>query len=157
MKIRPLHVVAAVIGVWVLVWAFFEMFPPKENKGGPGAPGTPVTTTAPAADFPLKKEDVKVGTGAEATPGKTVVVHYSGKLTDGTEFDSDSKHGEPYSFTLGARQVIEGWDEGVKGMKEGGKRKLTVPPSMGYGEQGRSPTIPPNAILIFDIELLKVK
>jgi FKBP-type peptidyl-prolyl cis-trans isomerase len=157
MKIRPVHVVAALIGLWILVWAFFELFPPKENKGGgPAAPGAPAVTTAPAADFPLKKEDLKVGTGAEATDGKTVEVHYTGTLTDGTKFDSSRDKGQPFTFTLGAGQVIKGWDEGVKGMREGGRRKLTVPPSLGYGEQGKGP-IPPNAVLIFDIELLKVK
>jgi FKBP-type peptidyl-prolyl cis-trans isomerase len=157
MKIRPVHVVAAILALWVLVWAFYEMFPPRESKGGPSAPGAPAVTSAPAADFPLKKEDLKVGTGAEATEGKTVEVQYTGTLTDGTKFDSSRDRNEPFTFTLGAGQVIKGWDEGVKGMKEGGRRKLTVPPSLGYGAQGAGDKIPPNAVLIFDIELLKVK
>jgi len=92
-----------------------------------------------------------------AETGKTVKVHYTGTLTDGTKFDSSLDRGEPFSFQLGAGQVIRGWDEGVKGMRVGGKRKLTIPPDMGYGAAGAPPKIPPNATLMFEIELLEVQ
>lgn len=105
----------------------------------------------------LKIEDVKVGKGAEAVPGKTVKVHYTGTLADGKKFDSSLDRKEPFTFDLGKGMVIKGWDEGVKGMKVGGKRKLTIPPEMGYGAQGAGGAIPPNSTLLFDVELLEVK
>jgi FKBP-type peptidyl-prolyl cis-trans isomerase FkpA len=105
----------------------------------------------------LKKEDLKAGTGKEALSGKTVSVHYTGWLTNGTKFDSSLDRKQPFEFNLGAREVIQGWDEGVKGMKVGGKRKLTIPSSMGYGPSGSPPVIPPNATLVFEVELLDVK
>jgi peptidylprolyl isomerase len=112
-----------------------------------------VTTT----NSGLKYKDNKVGTGAEAKAGKTVVVHYTGTLTDGKKFDSSLDSGKPFSFKLGAGEVIKGWDEGVAGMKVGGKRKLVIPYALGYGLQGSPPVIPPKADLIFDVELLEVK
>lgn len=105
----------------------------------------------------LKIEDLVLGTGAEATSGKTVSVHYTGTLTDGTKFDSSKDRGEPFEFVLGAGSVIQGWDLGVVGMKIGGKRKLTIPPELGYGQEGAGGVIPPNATLIFEVELLGVK
>ncbi len=93
----------------------------------------------------------------EATPGKTVSVHYTGWLTDGTKFDSSADRGEAFRFNLGGGQVIKGWDQGVQGMKLGGKRKLTIPPDLGYGIQGAGGLIPPNATLVFEVELLDVK
>lgn len=102
-------------------------------------------------------EDIELGEGAEATAGSTVVVHYSGFLTDGSKFDSSLDRNDPFSFKLGAGMVIKGWDEGFSGMKVGGKRKLTIPPEMGYGSAGAGGVIPPNATLIFDVELLDVK
>ena len=103
----------------------------------------------------LKIEDQELGQGDEATAGKTVSVHYTGTLTDGSQFDSSIGRG-PFSFRLGGGQVIRGWDEGVVGMKVGGKRRLTIPPEMGYGARGFPPVIPANATLVFDIELLGV-
>lgn len=104
----------------------------------------------------LQSEDQVVGTGAEAVPGKQVSVHYTGTLTNGQKFDSSLDRGRPFQFVLGAGQVIKGWDEGVKGMKVGGKRKLTIPPEMGYGARGFPPVIPPNSTLVFEVELLGV-
>lgn len=104
----------------------------------------------------LQYEDTTVGTGDEAVAGKNVVVHYTGKLTDGTQFDSSVGRG-PFDFDLGAGQVIRGWDEGVAGMKVGGKRTLTIPSDLGYGPRGAGGLIPPNATLIFDVELLQVR
>ncbi len=105
----------------------------------------------------LKIEDEVVGTGTEAISGKTVTVNYLGTLTDGTKFDSSYDRNEPFSFTLGAGEVIEGWDKGVVGMKIGGKRKLTIPSSMAYGDSGISGAIPGGATLVFEVELLKVE
>ncbi len=111
----------------------------------------------PATDEKLGVKDLTVGKGAEAKAGDTVKVHYVGTLTDGKEFDSSRKHNEPFTFELGAGRVIKGWDQGVAGMKVGGKRRLTVPPSLGYGARGFPPVIPPNSTLLFDVELLEVK
>ena len=105
----------------------------------------------------LQIEDLKVGQGAEATSGNQVNVHYTGWLTDGKKFDSSLDRGRPFSFRLGEGRVIRGWEEGVAGMKVGGKRKLTIPPHMGYGERGAGGgLIPPNATLVFEVELLGV-
>ncbi len=101
-------------------------------------------------------QDDTVGSGAEATSGATVTVNYTGMLTDGKVFDSSIPRNQPFSFQLGAGQVIQGWEQGVAGMKVGGKRRLVIPPNLGYGPQGTGP-IPGNATLIFDIELLKVE
>jgi FKBP-type peptidyl-prolyl cis-trans isomerase FkpA len=104
----------------------------------------------------LKYEDLKEGTGAEAKKGDTVEVHYTGRLKDGKKFDSSKDRGKPFSFPLGAGRVIKGWDEGVQGMKVGGTRKLTIPAALGYGSRGAGGAIPPNATLLFEVELLKV-
>src|SRR5436305_4051295 len=105
----------------------------------------------------LKYTDEKVGTGKEAKRGDMVDVHYTGWLKDGTKFDSSKDRGQPFSFPLGAGRVIKGWDEGVAGMKEGGKRKLVIPPELGYGARGPPGIPPPNATLKFEVELLDVK
>jgi FKBP-type peptidyl-prolyl cis-trans isomerase len=110
-------------------------------------------TTAGAG---LKMTDVTPGTGEVASYGQTVKVHYTGWLTDGTKFDSSVDRGEPFEFTLGAGQVIKGWDKGVMGMKVGGKRHLTIPPELAYGDKAMG-QIPANSTLIFDIELLGIE
>lgn len=104
----------------------------------------------------LKIEDLKPGNGAEAKAGQQVTVHYVGTLTNGKKFDSSRDRGEGFSFALGAGEVIEGWDQGVKGMKVGGLRKLTIPPEMGYGARGFPPVIPGGSTLVFEVELLEV-
>lgn len=102
----------------------------------------------------MKVEVLKEGDGQEAKAGQSVSVHYTGWLTDGTKFDSSVDRGTPFEFPLGAGQVIQGWDRGVEGMKIGEKRKLTIPPEMGYGARGAGGVIPPNATLVFEVELL---
>ncbi|MGE0467759.1 MAG: FKBP-type peptidyl-prolyl cis-trans isomerase [Nitrospira sp.] len=105
----------------------------------------------------LKYVDQVLGTGDVAVAGKTTTVHYTGWLENGKKFDSSVDRGQPFSFPLGGGRVIRGWDEGVEGMKVGGKRKLTIPSDLGYGSRGAGGVIPPNATLIFDVELLGVK
>ena len=120
-------------------------------------PAPPKTDTAPAKPVAeLQKIDLVVGTGAEAHKGSAVSVHYVGALTDGTVFDSSRERAQPFAFMLGQGKVIRGWEQGVIGMKVGGKRKLVVPPHLGYGEDGQPPRIPGNATLLFEIELLHV-
>lgn len=119
--------------------------------------GAAVKTMGPTTQQTgLKIEDIKAGEGREVKKGDTVVMHYKGTLTDGTQFDSSYDRGEPFETVIGVGQVIAGWDEGVPGMKVGGKRRLTIPPEMGYGQRGSGP-IPPNARLIFEVELLSIK
>ncbi len=105
----------------------------------------------------LQYIDQVVGTGETAKAGQTVSVHYTGWLTNGKKFDSSVDRGQPFSFRLGVGQVIKGWDEGVQGMKIGGKRKLTIPSNLGYGARGAGGLIPPHATLVFDVELLGVQ
>ena len=105
----------------------------------------------------LKYEDLKEGDGQEAKSGDTVEVHYTGRLKDGTKFDSSLDRGQPFSFPLGKGRVIKGWDEGVAGMKVGGKRKLIIPPDLAYGKRGAGGVIPPDAELTFEVELLKIE
>ncbi|HZH02737.1 MAG TPA: FKBP-type peptidyl-prolyl cis-trans isomerase [Myxococcaceae bacterium] len=107
--------------------------------------------------MPLNVEELQEGTGTEAKAGQTVTVHYVGTLTDGKKFDSSRDRNQGFTFRLGAGQVIQGWDQGVPGMKVGGKRKLTIPPDLGYGPSGYPPVIPGNATLVFEVELLEVR
>jgi FKBP-type peptidyl-prolyl cis-trans isomerase FkpA len=113
----------------------------------------PAVTTASG----LVIEELVVGSGAAAAAGQHVTVHYTGWLTNGTKFDSSKDRNDPFDFPLGAGHVIRGWDEGVQGMQVGGKRKLTIPPALGYGARGAGGVIPPNATLVFEVELLGVK
>jgi FKBP-type peptidyl-prolyl cis-trans isomerase FkpA len=131
--------------------------------GTPSIPDTQRSSKLDATINELQKIDVKQGTGAEAVPGKTVSVHYTGWLYDsskpdshGARFDSSRDRGTPFTFALGAGRVIKGWDEGVAGMYVGGQRTLVIPARLGYGERGAGGVIPPNATLIFDVELLGV-
>ena len=134
-----------------------EESPVKENAPAkvPEKAAAPAQTVAAVTE--LKIEDTTVGTGTVAEAGKTVSVHYTGWLTNGTKFDSSKDHGQPFTFQLGAGNVIQGWDQGVAGMKVGGQRKLTIPPDLGYGASGAGGgLIPPNATLVFEVELLGV-
>lgn len=129
----------------------------KTEGDGSASPSGESASADAGAVTDLKIEDIKVGDGAEAVAGKSVSVHYTGTLTDGKKFDSSLDRGQPFRFQLGAGQVIQGWDKGVAGMKVGGKRKLTIPSHLGYGERGAGGVIPPNATLIFEVELLGVE
>ena len=125
--------------------------PPSAQSAAPGAR----EVTTPSG---LKYQDLVVGDGAMAEPGNQVEVHYTGWLTNGTKFDTSlDPGGRPYAFTLGAGMVIPGWDEGVKGLRVGGRRRLTIPPDLAYGERGSPPVIPANSTLVFEVELVSVK
>ena len=132
--------------------------------GGKSEPAKPVATPAVAPPAELQKIDIVKGTGEGVTQGQTAVVHYTGWLYDatapeqkGAKFDSSRDRGVPFDFRIGNREVIRGWDEGVQGMQPGGQRRLVVPPALGYGEAGAQNVIPPNATLVFDVELMAIK
>jgi FKBP-type peptidyl-prolyl cis-trans isomerase len=148
--IRPL---AAVLAVALVPCAACSKKDPEPSSTFKPSEAPP----EPAGPDTLQIVDVKVGAGREAKSGDTVKVHYTGTLMSGKQFDSSLDRGEPFEFTLGAGNVIKGWDEGVVGMKVGGKRKLTIPWDKAYGEAGQPPNIPPKAALKFDVELLEVK
>jgi len=143
-------------GIIILVFVVFIIILILFGNASKQTP-TPSATITQNKVEELKIEDLVVGTGIEAVGGKTVTVNYLGTLTNGTKFDSSYDRGAPFSFNLGAGEVIKGWDQGVVGMKVGGKRKLTIPSSLGYGETGAGEVIPPNSTLIFEVELLKVE
>lgn len=128
----------------------------KKAEGSAPVPATPAPAAGQAVTTPsgLKYLDIAVGTGAAPVPGKLVSVHYTGWLENGTKFESSRDTGHPIDFTIGAGQVIPGWDEGVMTMKVGGKRKLTIPPQLAYGASGAGDKIPPNATLVFEVELV---
>jgi FKBP-type peptidyl-prolyl cis-trans isomerase len=130
-----------------------EQTPTPQAEGGPpSVAGEPTVTSSG-----LQYIDIEVGSGEQPQAGQTLVVHYTGWLADGTKFDSSVDRGQPFSFTLGAGQVIKGWDEGLATMRVGGKRRLIIPSELAYGEQGRSPNIPANAELTFDVELIEIQ
>ncbi len=135
-----------------------EALPPAADAATPAAPAAPAAATGAEVTLPggTKYIDTEVGTGKEAVRGSTVDVHYTGTLTDGKKFDSSLDSGQPFTLTIGKTQVIEGWTQGLVGMKVGGHRSLTIPAEQGYGADGMGP-IPANATLLFDIELLDVK
>lgn len=143
------------VAAGVLVVGFFLFGDTATSMFKSSAQGDSVSPQQNATER-FTVQDRIVGTGAEATPGKTVSVHYVGVLEDGTQFDSSVARGTPFSFRLGAGEVIAGWDQGVAGMKVGGRRILIIPPELGYGSQARGP-IPANATLIFEVELLGVE
>jgi FKBP-type peptidyl-prolyl cis-trans isomerase len=120
------------------------------------APPAPAGSVAQPAVTELKKDDLAKGTGPACKTGDTVRVHYTGTLLNGTKFDSSRDRNEPFQFTLGKGMVIKGWDEGVVGMKKGGKRKLTIPADKAYGKAGSPPVIPPDSPLVFDVELVEI-
>jgi FKBP-type peptidyl-prolyl cis-trans isomerase FkpA len=149
----PIMLLGIVFGAAVMAVLVAACSQSQAPAGGSGSGGGQEVTTASG----LKYEDTKVGTGAEAKAGQQVSVHYTGWLTNGTKFDSSKDRGQPFVFPLGGGRVIKGWDEGVQGMKVGGVRKLTIPANLGYGAQGAGGVIPPNATLVFEVELLDVK
>lgn len=151
MTTRILAVVAAIAIIGLIIGGVFVMNTANDPNKTASSP-----TPAPASGR-LESTDLVVGTGAEAKENSTITVKYKGTLTDGTEFDSTDKHGgEPATFTLAKGQLIDGWVQGIPGMKVGGKRKLVIPPSLGYGNQPMG-SIPANSTLVFEIELLDVK
>ncbi|HUQ10779.1 MAG TPA: FKBP-type peptidyl-prolyl cis-trans isomerase [Steroidobacteraceae bacterium] len=138
--------------------------PPATATGSAPTETTPPTTDTGAPAVPLQKTDLAPGAGAEIKSGQTALVHYTGWLYDtaapenkGTKFDSSVDRNEPFEFPVGAGMVIKGWDEGVVGMKVGGKRRLVIPPEMGYGARGAGGVIPPGATLVFDVELVEIR
>ena len=146
---RRNRVIAAVVIVALLAAGAAYLLAPTRRGA---APGTEVTTPSG-----LRYVDLAEGTGPSPRPGQSTTVHYTGTLEDGTKFDSSRDKGQPYTFPIGRGAVIKGWDEGVATMKVGGRRKLIIPPALGYGAEGRPPTIPGGSTLVFDVELLNVK
>ena len=149
MNIRKSLIVAAVLTAMCSVSAMAA----QEQAGTKGTRVAAKTVTTASG---LKYTDVKVGSGASPVKGKQVKVHYTGTLENGKKFDSSVDRNEPFNFVIGVGQVIAGWDEGVMSMKVGGKRKLIIPSKLGYGARGAGGDIPPNATLLFDVELLDV-
>lgn len=146
-----------VVAIGAGLWVFLKQKPVTDSGVAESQTTSDNNEITMADTSELKKEDIKVGTGDEAKSGNEVTVHYVGTLLDGTKFDSSRDRGEPFTFNLGAGEVIQGWDLGVAGMKVGGVRKLTIPGNLAYGEYGAPPDIGPNETLVFEVELLGVK
>jgi FKBP-type peptidyl-prolyl cis-trans isomerase len=160
MNVTGTGIAVALAVVMALAFLLFgpALFPPLGAQAPVALDQNATTTMNTPLPTTLTATDTVVGTGAEAVPGSTVNVQYVGMLPDGTVFDASSNHGgQPFTFTLGAGQVIPGWDQGLVGMKVGGKRQLVIPPDMAYGAGGVPGAIPPNATLIFDVELVGVE
>lgn len=155
MKIAIVGIIAAVLTAVVVYAQTTAHKPTQAARPNTNAP-TKVTGDGVKTESGLQYWDIKVGVGALAKTGDKVKVHYTGWLTTGKKFDSSVDANSPFDFTIGAGDVIKGWDEGVTGMKVGGKRQLRIPPELAYGPEGHPPQIPPNATLIFDVQLLKV-
>ena len=152
-------------GVVLLIGIIWLAGQKPEEKITPTVQAMPTITLQPTTQptmatikdiTELKTEDIKIGDGEAVKPGDTVVMHYTGTLLDGTKFDSSLDRGQPFTTQIGVGRVIEGWDKGVPGMKVGGKRMLYIPSEMGYGSRGAGGAIPPNADLIFEVELMKI-
>lgn len=141
------------VSVTLVVAAAAALASPTPPAGPPPLPSAIQWHTTPSG---LKYADTVIGKGPTPQDGQIVVVHFTGWLDDGTQFDSTHRRGRPFGFPLGSGQVIKGWDEGVRTMRAGGKRRLVVPSPLGYGEQGLGPVVPPNAQLVFDIELVRI-
>jgi len=152
-RLRNQRIAIVIVAVLVIAAVAFFIIQGITGKEEAIETSPDMVTTASG----LQYQDLVIGQGEEAMVGDTVSVHYTGWLEDGTKFDSSVDRGQPFEFTLGLGKVIQGWDEGVAGMKEGGKRKLVIPPDLGYGSSGAGGVIPPNATLIFEVELLEIK
>lgn len=157
MLTRTLVIIAAVLVIGLIVAAAIFIGKPADKDTVGTASPSPSSSPAASGSDQLQSTDETVGTGATAQEGSTITVKYTGMLADGTVFDSTDKHGgQPATFTLAKGQLIDGWVQGIPGMKVGGKRKLVIPPALGYGAAGNG-SIPPNSTLTFEIELLDVK
>src|SRR6266403_2438485 len=155
---KTLIVILVITMITLSIMVVAQTAPAHKAAAKPGTTGPTKVTGAPTKTASgLEYWDIKVGTGAVAQSGKHVKVDYTGWLTNGKKFDSSVGTGKPFDFMLGASQVIKGWDQGVAGMKVGGKRQLRIPPDLAYGKAGYSTVIPPNATLIFDVRLVDVK